>query len=190
MVKQYVIRVLNTQHDVDSFQLINLSAGNLIKILDTKIDKDEKKFLVELDIAFAQEYFDIYREIEVGDPHCPRDYDDGSFNYLDDNVEFDIDVSAIVKVKAYLTFSSDGSVTVDRSKGSMSLEHVAYSVSGATSARTAYDVHCAGYEYTAAELISLEEVADMVLKDESVDESITDLLNEMQFELEEVESND
>lgn len=182
MASQYNVKVLNADHDVETFKLTNLLSGDTVKILDFQTESDEKKFTVQLDIEFDHNYFDLECEKEVEDPYSVRDYDDGSYGLINDIVTFDVECNASVRVEAYLTFNSDGSAAVDLSNGSLSLDHLSYTTNVTASDLDEWD------NYNDDELIDFAEVADKILKDEEVGGFITELVNELQFELEELEA--
>lgn len=182
MVSQYNVRVLNADHDVEKFKLTNLLAGDTVKILDSQTESDEKKFTVQLDIEFEHNYFDQECEIEVEDPHSSRDFEDGSYGLINDIVTFDVLCNASARVEVYLTFAADGSVVVDLSNGSLSLDHLSYTTNVTASDLDEWD------NYNDDELIDFAEVADKILTDEEVGGFITELVNELQFELEELEA--
>ena len=64
----------------------------------------------------------------------------------------------------------------------MSLDHLSYTTNVTASDLDEWD------NYNDDELIDFAEVADKILKDEEVGGFITELVNELQFELEELEA--
>lgn len=179
MTKEYRIRVLNAGREFDGFS-IKSSAKNGVSIESAHIDEDRKMFQVELEIDFFHEYYDEEVTVETDDDYSIRDYEDGSYPTFEDEVIFNVqcDVSGIIK--ALVKFDEDG-CAAEMIADSFSISELQYSTDVVSSDRKHWD------NYNDDELIDRADLEHKLLTDSTVISFIDLLINDSQFELEEIE---
>lgn len=179
MTKEYRIRVLNAGAEFDGFS-IDSSAVNGALMINEEITEKTKSFEVELGINFVFEYYDEERCIEIDADFGQRDYEDGSYPTFEDNVMFNIECEASGTIGVLLDFNEDG-YSSEYIVNSFEISELQYSTDVIASERQHWD------DYNDDELIDRSDLEHKLLSDGTVISFIMSLINDSQFELEEIE---
>lgn len=179
MTKEYRIRILNAGREFDGFS-IKSAAKNGVSIESADIDEDRKTFRVQLEIDFFHEYYDEEATVETDDICGQRDYDDGSYPIIEDDVIFNVQCDVSGNVEAMVKFDEDG-YAAEMIANSFSVSELQYSTDVISSERRNWD------NYNDDELIDRSDLEEKILTDSTILAFIDSLINDSQFELEEIE---